>query len=357
MRNTLIAFLFAMSPAIMAQDITPQQFKQLCETSLNNTITVSTPIKILGTAPAVTLVNSGCRLQFTTNGKLEADQSAFRFAGALVFDGIANTEMTFVKSLWTASSVQATGGTSASLNVKESTFRSTAGNITVTMGASSKIDAASPYAGQLNAFESAGNLRITGGARAAFAFASSSARAGGTFTVSFSGTEANLQVSGSAFAAEGGSVSIVSSSTFANFDLSNSSIDAASGITLQARGLEGKVTVQKTEMNSGTGATLIEASAGTARKGSAKVAESNIVSGGGVSIRASRTGTEGEAVVEVSTISAGSALVVETGSGGTTTVVTNQLSSPISIRAFTGPGGSCTAQENTAVAPIVQLCQ
>jgi hypothetical protein len=354
MRSTLIGSLFVLSTVITAQDISPQRFKQLCETSLNNTVTIGNPVKILGSS-ALTVVNSGCVVDFSGSGKLEADRTIFRFAGPLVLDGVTKTEMTFVKSLWTAPSVQVVGGSEASFNVKESTFRAVSGNITVSLGGSSKIDAATPFTGQVNALEAAGNVRFTGGARAAFSFDRASVQSGGAFTMSFSGTDANLQVSGSEFDAEGGSLSITSSSTYANFDIKESTIHAASGITLQARGLEGKVSTQKVEMDSGTGATLIEASATTARKGSAKVQESNIVSGGGVIIRASRSSTEGEAVVEKSTISAGAALSVETGSGGTTTVVKNELSSPISIRASSG--GSCTAEENNATAPIIRLCR
>ncbi|MDX2180954.1 MAG: hypothetical protein SFV18_15265 [Bryobacteraceae bacterium] len=341
---------------LMAQDLTPAQFKARCETSPNNTFTISTPTKILGTAPAVTAVNTGCRVVFNTGGKIEADQSAFQFAGPLVFQAGPSVEVNLVKSLWTAPSFQITEGASASLILVESTLKATAGNINVALASDGKIDAAGPYAGQLNALEAAGNVRVTGGARSAFSIQSSSVRAGGAFNLSFSGTEANLQLTNSSIVAEAGAISVISTSTFANFDLTDASLDASAGITVSARGNEGKVTAGKVAMNSGTGATLIEAGTGTALKGAVKLAESNVTSGGAVTILASRNATSGEAVVEVSTISAGGAVRIESGNGGTTTALNNGLTSPVSIRVFAPPSGSCVAENNTAVAPVLQLC-
>lgn len=71
--------------ALMGQELTPVQFKQLCETSPMNTFTLRAPTKIMGTAPAVTAVNTSCRINFAQGAKLEADQAAFAFAGPLVF--------------------------------------------------------------------------------------------------------------------------------------------------------------------------------------------------------------------------------------------------------------------------------
>jgi len=356
MRTKSISAAFAMSMGLMAQDLTPAQFKARCETSPNNTFTVSTPTKILGTAPAVTVVNTGCRVVFNATGKIEADQSAFQFAGPLVFQAGPTVEVNLVKSLWTAPSVQITEGASASLILVESTVKATAGNITIALASDGKIDAAGPYAGQLNALEAAGNVRVTGGARSAFSIQSSSVRAGGAFNLSFSGTEANLQLTGSSIVAEAGAISVISTGTFATFDLTNATLDASAGITLAARGAEGKVLAANLITDSGTGATLIEAGTGASAKASVKVAESNITSGGAVTILASRNSNEGETVVEVSTISAGGAVRIESGNGGTTTAVNNGLTSPVSIRVFTPPSGSCLAEGNTAVAPVLQLC-
>lgn len=113
--------------ALPGQELTPAQFKQLCETSPMNTFTLRAPTKILGTAPAVTAVNSSCRINFAQGAKLEADQSAFTFAGPLVFQAGPNAEVTLVKSYFEAPSIQITEGLSSSLILTESSIKANTG--------------------------------------------------------------------------------------------------------------------------------------------------------------------------------------------------------------------------------------
>lgn len=340
-----------------AQDLTPLQFKQLCETSPLNTITLRAPAKILGTAPAVTAINTGCRVNFTLGAKLEADQAAFSFAGPLVFQAGPTAEITLVKSFFEAPSVQITEGSSSTLKLTESSVKANAGNITIALGAAGQVDASLPYALTPNALEAVGAITISGGARSAFSLVNTNATAGTSFSISFAGVEANFQLQNSILTAEGGPVAVIAPGALANFDASSSSLNGATGITLAARGREGKVTLSQVDLNSGSGSVNIEAGAGTAQKGVIKLAQTRVTSGGAVTVLASRSSWEGEAVVEVSTINAGGAIRVESGNGGTTTVLNNGLTSPSLIRVFAPANGSCVAENNMTVAPVLQLCQ
>ena len=342
--------------ALMAQDLTPVQFKQLCETSPMNTFTLRAPTKILGTAPVVTAVNSACRVNFATGAKLEADQAAFAFAGPLVFQAGPNAEVTLVKSYFEAPSIQITEGLSSSLILTESAVKANAGNITIALGASGKVDASMSYAAMPNALEAAGAISITGGARAAFNLVTANAAAGTSFSISMNGVEANFQLHNSTVSALGGPLAVIAPGALANFDASSSTINAASGITLSARGREGKVNLSQVGMNSGSGSVTIDAGVGAAQLGVIKLAGTNITSGGAVTLLASRNSTLGEAVVEVSTINAQGGIRVESGNGGTTTVLNNGLTSPSLIRVFAPANGSCVAENNRAVAPTLQLC-
>lgn len=351
----------AASSALLAgtlagQDLTPLQFKQLCETSPMNTFTLRAPAKILGAAPAVTAVNTGCRVNFAVGAKLEADQAAFTFAGPLVFQAGPNAEVTLVKSYFEAPSVQITEGLSSSLILTESSVKATAGNITIALGSSGKVDGSMPYAMLTNALEAAGAISISGGARAAFNLVNTNAVAGTAFGISFAGVEASFQLHNSHVSALGGPLSVIAPGALANFDASSSSLNGASGVTLSARGREGKVTLSQVGINSGSGSVTIDAGVG-ARQGVIKLAQTTITSGGAVTVLASRNSVLGEAVVEVSTINAQGTIRVESGANGITTVLNNGLTSPVLIRAFTGAGGSCVAENNMAVAPVLQLCQ
>lgn len=353
----LSALMLLSGGALLGQDLTPTQFKQLCETSPANTFTLRAPTKILGTAPVVTAVNSSCRINFAAGAKLEADQSAFSFAGPLVFLAGPNAEVTLVKSYLEAPSIQITEGLSSTLILTESSVKATAGNITIALGASGKVDATSPYTGLQNGLEAAGAISISGGARAAFNLVSTNASAGSSVAINFAGVEANFHLQNSVLTAASGPLSVIAPGAFANFDLSSSTLEAGAGVTLSARGREGKINLSMSAINSGSGNVQVEAGTGAAQSGAVKIAQSNITSGGAVTVLASRTSVLGEAVVEVSTVSAQGAVRIESGNNGTTTVLNNGITSPISIRAFTPPGGSCVAENNQAIAPVLQLCR
>jgi hypothetical protein len=340
----------------MAQDITPTQFKQLCETSPLNQVVLRAPVKILGTAPAVTSINTGCRVNFQAGAKLEADQAAFSFAGPLVFQAGPTAEVKLVKSTFSAPSVQITEGQASILDLSESTVKATSGNITIALGASGNVTAAIPYLGEQNALEAAGAITISGGARSTFNLGHASAVAGANFAINFTGVEATFQLQNSTLSA-GGPLSVIAGGAFGNFDLSTASLTAGAGVTLSARGAEGKISLSQVEVDGGSGSVAVTAGVGAAPKGSITVTSTNIISGGSVTVLASRNSNEGQAVVEVSNITAQGDLRVESGNIGTTTVLNNGLTSPTLIRAFTPPNGSCVAENNTAVAPQLRLCR
>ncbi len=322
-----------------------------------NTVVLRGPVKILGTAPVVTAVNTACRVNFLTGSKLEADQAAFTFAGPLVLQAGPTAEASFVKSSFSAPSVSITEGTSSILNLTESTVKATAGNITIALGAAGQVTASLPYAGQQSALEATGAISITGGARSTFSLVSASGVAGTSFGITFNGTEGTFQLQDSVLTAAGGPLSVIAPGTLANFDLSSARLNAASGIVLAARGREGRVTGSQVQMDSGNGSIEITAGAGAAIKGAVRMSDLRATSGGAVTILASRNATEGEAVVEVSNIRAQGNIRIESGIGGITTVLNNGLTSPTLIRAFAPPSGSCVAENNAAVAPLLQLCQ
>lgn len=342
--------------SLCAQDITPTQFKTLCETSPLNTVVLRAPTKILGTGPVVTVVNTACRVNFLGGAKLEADQAAFRFAGQLVFQAGPTVEVNLVKSYFEAPSMQITEGQSSILNLTESTLKSTSGGITIGLGANGNVSASMPYAGQLNALDSAGAITINGGARSTFSLINASTAAGTSIAVNFAGTEAKFQLQNSQLSAAAGPVSLIAPGQLADFDLSSATITAATGINLSARGLEGKIMASQMELNAGSGSVDIIAGAGTQAKGNVNIVNANITAGGAVTVLGSRGAIEGVAVVEVSTINAGGAIRIESGNGGITTALNNRLTSPSSIQVFAPASGSCVAENNAATAPVLRLC-
>ena len=181
--------------------------------------------------------------------------------------------------------------------------------------------------------------------------------AGTSVAMSFAGVEANFQLHNSSLQALGGPLSVIAPGALANFDVSSSQLNAASGISLSARGREGKINMSQVGMNAGSGSVTMDAGVGTNQQGAIKVTQANIISGGAVTVLASRNATLGEAVVEVSTIRAQGNVRIESGNNGTTTVLNNVLTSPTLIRVFAPVTGSCVAENNRATAPTLQLCR
>jgi|GEM_PF-3552339 len=345
-----------LAASMMAQDMTPQQFKAACETSFMNTITVNTPLKVSNFSARVNVV-TGCRVVFGPNGKFEADSINMGFAGPLVFQGGAKTGAKVVKSLMEAPSVTFDlTGSDNFVEFAESTVRATTGNVVINAGEASGLAVSQRFAGRAQAVIAAGSVLING-ARKFDASLTDTAISGNTgVVISGSSDEMSLTIANSSLLALSGAISISSPGRQSTLNHAVGQLRARSGISISFAGSEGQATLQQVTANAGLGSMSVITALGGARPAKSIVLESTITAGGSVSVVASEAGESGEAALESSRVTATGAIVVRSGPLGTTNVKLNTLTSAVLTGAYTGPSGSCTAENNTIAAPAQAMC-
>jgi hypothetical protein len=349
------AVLFA--GAAFAQQLTPQQLKQACETSPANTVLVNGPLKISGFTSRVN-VASGCRIVFAATGALETDSINMGFAGPLVLQGGLKSGAKLVKTLLEAPSINAglAGGENL-VELSESTVRASAGNVAVSLGDSSQWVVVGRFAGRAHAMIATGSIVVTGARKLDASLSGTSLNGAAGISFSAAGDELTLTLGDTNLISTAGPIDISSPGRQATLQYANGIVRAASGITVTFSGSEGQLDIKGVQANAGTGSVSFVTALSGARPAKSIVTESTITAGAGFQVEASLTGESGEAALESSRVTAGRDIRVQSGPLGTTNVKLNSLRSNTFAGASTGPSGSCTAENNTVIAPLQALCQ
>lgn len=356
-RKTLLAAGLAFgTTAALANDLTPQQLKSLCETAPANTITITGPVKVTNFATRVN-VTSGCRIVMGPTAILEADSINMGFAGPLVFQGGLKSGVLLTKALLEAPSLtfDHAGGENL-VSLGESTVRATTGNVVISMGQASQWTMASRFTGRAHAIIAAGSIQVTGSGKLDATLSDTSASGNTGISISGSGNEMTLNLGNASLVSTAGAINITSPGVQATMNHAVGQLRGATGVAVSFSGNEGQISIQQVTVNAGTGSASFVSALSGARPAKSIVTESNITAGGAVVVTAAVTGQSGEAAVETSRVTAGAAVEVRSGPLGTTNVKLNTLRSPSLVGAYTGPSGSCTAEGNSVVAPVRQLC-
>lgn len=355
--KTLMASgLMLTAAAALANDLTPQQLKSLCETSPANTFTLTAPVKVTNFATRVN-VTTGCRIIMAPTAILEADTINMGFAGPLVFQGGLKSGVILTKALLEAPSMtfDHAGGENI-LSLGESTVRATTGNVVVTLGQASQWTVASRFTGRAHAIIAAGSIQVSGSGKLDASLSDTSASGNTGIGISGSGNELTLNLGNSSLISTAGAISITSPGLQASMNHAFGQLRGATGVAVTFSGSEGQISIQQVTVNAGSGSASFVSALSGARPAKSILIESNVTAGGAVEVAASVTGQSGEAALETSRVTAGAAVAVRSGPLGTTNVKLNTLRSPSLVGAYTGPSGSCTAEGNSVVAPVQQLC-
>lgn len=353
----LITFGFA--TAASAQQLTPAEFKALCEAP-GNTVTVVNTLKIQSPVmpPPLVTVNSGCQVNFSPDSQFEADNVNMRFAGAVSFQASAKASVLFKSTLWNATALNVNlSGNEGGFYADESRLTARAGNLTIGMGGFGTLGITGPINGVGNALNAAGALTVSAGEKFTGTFETTRMRAGTGMTFSLAGPEAAFAANNTTFVAATGQFSLSSAGAKAQVDLNSGAITAPGGIALNFPGAESKATLLSTRATALAGSVTLQAGSAGRSFGVLVVDQAIIRAGGAYTMTASMSADKGEAVLSNTSVTAGADILIQSDREGLTNVLNNAMTSPTSIRAFTGASGACIAEGNGATAPVVAICQ
>ncbi len=155
---TSLVFAFAvvssLSQAAFAQGIsTSAQLKQACENSPGNVVNITQPTKIeFGPAlPTPENIATKCTIQIGPNANFGVKQVAVNFAGALVIQSSEKTNVAFEDAPWSATSVTVNlAGEFSELISKQSRLRAGAGNLSLSLAGTGKLELINPFASNPN---------------------------------------------------------------------------------------------------------------------------------------------------------------------------------------------------------------
>lgn len=354
---TVLVIAVTLGQAVFAQQTmtTTAQLKQACETSPNNVVTLTNNTQISSgpQAPLTETVNSRCTIIVNPQVTFEASQVSMTFAGPLTIQAGNEGRALFLESHFTAPSVNISLANLGGVLVDHSLVRATVGSIAINSGVENTVDIRGTIpGGNLVANRS---ISISGGSKFIGSLTDASVQAGTAISVSMPGAESQFIATNSTMGTNGGAINIVGSGekSFVEFKL-GAVATGRNGVNVTLNGTESSINGSQFSLNSPAAGVFLRAGGS---KGAITFADGTIASGTVTTIQASMTGTEGKAVLQNATVTAGGNFRLESGSLGIAEVLDSSLTSNTLVRIAAGAGGSCKSQNNIINAPVQQVCQ
>lgn len=355
--SAVLAIAFALSFSLTAQAQTMSstlELKNACETSPGNVVAINanTQISTGPQAPLTEIVNTKCTLVIAPQVTFEASQVSMTFNGPLSIQASTEGRALFLESSFTARSVSLALGNLGGLLVERSLLRSTVGGISVTSGVESFVDVRGPIVG--GGLISNQGINISGGLKFFGNLTDAEVRANANVTVNMTGDEAQFISTNSTVNSANGAINITGSGAkaFVEFKL-GAVATGRNGVNVTLNGTES--TINGSEFSIGSAAAGVFLRTGGS-KGAITMGVGTISSGTATLIQSSLTGTEGKAVLQDATVTAGGNLRIETGGLGNSEVLDSNLTSNTLVRILSGAGGNCKSQNNVISAPVQQIC-
>jgi hypothetical protein len=306
------------------------ELKLACETSPNNTVTLTnnTQISTGPQAPLTETVNTKCTIVLNPQVTFEASQVSMTFNGALSIQASTEGRALFTEASFTARSVSVSLGSLGGLLVERSLLQSTVGGISVTSGTESVIDVRGPIVG--GGLVSNAGISMSGGNKFFATLTDAEVRANNNVTVNLNGVEGQLISTNSTVNSANGAVNITGSSTkaFVEFKL-GAVATGRNGVNVTVSGAESTINASEFTLSSAAAGVFLRANGG---KGKVTLAQGTISSGTVTTIQAGVSGTEGAALLQNATVNAGGNFRLETGSLGNSEAVDNTLTSNTLVR-------------------------
>jgi len=351
-----MAIVFGLNHAAFAQGIsTSAQLKQACETSPGNVVNITQPTKIeFGPAlPTPENIATKCTLQIGPNANFEVKQVAVNFAGALVIQSSEKTKVVFEDAPWSATSVSVNlNGSDSELISKQSRLRASAGNLSISVAATGKLELINPFAPNPNGLEATGSVSISAGNKFSGVIGDANVQAGTGISISMGGADSILKLDEASLSTTAGAISISGAGQKTNVEMNQGNYSAAAGISVTLPSADTGLKVKDGVFSGGNGSITLQSGAASAAFGNIEVNQSRFTTSSTVRIT---SGLGGKTIVDNVQLDGSQGVEVRSGNQGNT-LVKNSRGTSASVTVATGIGGVCLSDNNLFNAPVQNLC-
>lgn len=357
--SLVFAFVVALGlgQTALAQGIsTSAQLKQACETSLGNVVNIAQPTLIeFGPAlPTPENIATKCTIQIGPNASFGVKQVAVNFAGALVIQSNEKTSVSFSDAPWVATSVNINlAGEFSDMVSNQSRLRASAGNLSISVAATSKLELINPFGlTNPNGLEATGSVSISGGANFSAVIGDASIQAGTGISISMGGADSVLKLDDASLRTTAGAVMISGAGMRTNIEMSQGTYSAPAGVSVILPGADTGLKVKDGVFSGGNGSITLQSGGAAASFGNIEVNQSSFSTSSTVRIT---SGLGGKTIVDNVQLNGANGVEVRSGNQGNT-LVKNSSGTSASVTVASGAGGVCLAENNLFNAPVQNLC-
>lgn len=365
-RGATLALVVVGTSTVAAQPSTTAELRDACQSSPGHVVVLdqATTIAAGPRAPATERVATRCTIVLGPNAKLETEGVSLTFAGPLVIDSRATTELKLTRTLLSAPTIAVQlAGTGSALEASFTNLEATAGALALTFGAEGKLNLQGhlPAMAQ-EALAAATTVTVRGGQKFTAQLAELRVRGERGVELAMTGAESTLSAKQAWITADAGAVAITAAAT-AQVELSETNLIARDLLAVRLAGAGSLLKLQQvgmaglSETQIAPGGLLLEVGAGAAGQGQLEASGVAFYDLASIRVRASVGGQGGGLKLHKSNLRAEGEIVLETGAQGSTEVLDNDGRALTRFRVATGAGGSCTQEQNRIPAATYQLCR
>ncbi|MDX2041353.1 MAG: hypothetical protein SF097_08890 [Acidobacteriota bacterium] len=357
--STIVSLVFALGLSLTAQAQginSTAQLKQACETSPGNVVNITQPTKIeFGPAlPSPENIATKCTIQIGPNASFGVKQVAVNFAGALVIQSSEKTNVAFEDAPWTATAITINlTGSDSELISKQSRLRAGAGNLSISLAATGKMELINPFGlANPNGLEATGAVSISAGNKFSAVIGDADVQAGTGISISMGGADSILKLDEASLRTNAGAVMISGAGMKTNIEMNQGTYSAPAGISVILPGADTGLKVKDGIFSGGSGSITLQSGGAAASFGNIEVNQSSFSTSSTARIT---SGLGGKTIVDNVQLNGSQGVEVRAGNQGNT-LVKNSRGTSASVTVASGTGGVCLSDNNLFNAPVQSLC-
>jgi hypothetical protein len=335
--------------------------KAACETRPGNAVTISNSITVNQGYPAgyPERVATGCTITLTNGASIQFDKVGLAFAGPLTIGGGTKSGISMQEASLAGTSVALRfSGAEAYLQTSFSRIDATAGNLTVQLPSTSKMELFNYRTDGVPltraTLAATGSISITGADRLSAAFVEAGIAAGGNIDFLTTSFEPSVKFENGGVLSFGGNVSMRLHGSKGKFEFSNGNVRAPLGnLSITTAFNESSIGLSNVTIEAGRN--VVVHAEGT--KSVLEVSNGSMVAGGTMMLGAAALLGDSEMKVGNGAYRAATPIQFLSGANGATGVYGATILGTGLVQIATGAGGKCEALLNRITAVTQSVCQ
>jgi hypothetical protein len=356
MKRTFTILALA-AASLSAQSLfTTGDLKRACETSPNNTVNITSEVKIeSGTVwPAVEQVATGCTFTFTENSGLQLKQVAIRFAGPLTLQSSRKANLEMFESYAEARSINLQlFGRGSKILLGQSRMVANNGNFAISIWEDTLVDIFDRFGPQasLPVIQTSGMFSIWTDA-STISFKNAAVSAGTGVDINLADELPTFKSEETDFVTSAGTVAIYGRLRDIKIEINKGRLSGPGGVRVTL-GRQSAMGLKDVAVNGGNGPVTLGVDSFSS---SAEISQGNIQTNGIVEFQA---GSFSSTInVDGNTIRGNGGISVTAGAQGSNAIAkNNNVTSATSFRVSAGFSSSCDASGNVINSPVQSLCR